>query len=275
MPTAGSPAPAGPTTGSQAPVASTTRSRARSFGRIAEAYAAHRPGYPDAAIDWALAPLGTGPVQVLDLGAGTGKLTASLTARPGLSVVAVEPDPEMLARLRLDVPAATALEGSAEAIPLPAAAVDAVLVGQAFHWFDEARAMPEIARVLRPGGVLAGLWNADDGDVEWVAGYHEVASRDRPVPGIPQSGDRPELPGHPAFGRGERARFGHRMRLTADGLIELLGTHSWALVSEPADREATYTRIRDYLATRAEVTGAPGGVFELPLQTAVLRTLRR
>ncbi|WP_239028830.1 class I SAM-dependent methyltransferase [Pseudonocardia acidicola] len=169
--------------------------RARSFGAVAAAYAAHRPGYPDAAIDWALDPLaGRAAPQLLDLGAGTGKLTASLVARPGTTVVAVEPDAEMLARLRIEVPGATVLEGSAETIPLPNASVDAVLCGQSFHWFDEARAMPEIARVLRPGGVLAALWNADDSDVDWVAGYHEVASRDLRCPGCRAAGTARSCP---------------------------------------------------------------------------------
>ncbi|MGH3616133.1 MAG: hypothetical protein ACRDRK_26780 [Pseudonocardia sp.] len=103
-------------------------------------------------------------------------------------------------------------------------------------------ALPEIARVLRPGGVLAGLWNAADDVVEWIAGYHEVASRDRPVPGVPRGGNRPELPPGPYFAPGELGSFRHAQRLTVDGLVAVLGTHSWALVSEPADRDATYER---------------------------------
>ncbi|WP_308190984.1 class I SAM-dependent methyltransferase [Pseudonocardia terrae] len=126
--------------------------RARSFGPSAEAYAAHRPGYPGPAVDWAL---GTVRGRVLDLAAGIGKLTASLVGRVR-EVVGVEPDPAMLARLRAELPDVEAHEGAAEQIPLPDASVDAVLVGQAIHWFDPGRAFPEIARVLRPGGVLAG-----------------------------------------------------------------------------------------------------------------------
>ncbi len=83
------------------------------------------------------------------------------------------------------------------------------------------------------------------------------------------------VPEHHCFGPSEHSTHANPVPTTIDGLLATVATHSWALVSEPADREATYTRIRDYLATRAEVTGAPGGVFELPLQTAVLRTLRR
>jgi len=107
-------------------------------------------------------------VRVADLGAGTGILTGAL-ARLGTDVIAVEPDQAMLAELRRQLPAVRAVEGSAEALPLPDHSVDAVLCGQALHWFDLDLALPEIARVLTPGGVLAGLWNVDDDRVGWVA----------------------------------------------------------------------------------------------------------
>src|ERR1700712_5111112 len=113
--------------------------RRLSFGSAAAAYAAHRPDYPDAAIEWSLAP--APGHDVLDLGAGTGKLTASLAGRPGAHVVAVEPDPEMLAQLRHALPDVDARAGSAEEIPLPDASVDAVLIGQAWHWMDPERAL--------------------------------------------------------------------------------------------------------------------------------------
>ena len=121
---------------------------------------------------WALEPA-PGP-RVLDLGAGTGKLTATLVAL-GADVIAVEPDPAMLAELRRALPAVRALPGSAEAIPLPDASVDAVLAGNAMHWFDMDVAGPEIARVLAPGGILAGLWNVMDDRVDWVAGLARVS----------------------------------------------------------------------------------------------------
>jgi SAM-dependent methyltransferase len=249
------------------------RRRARSFGAVAAAYASHRPGYPADAVDWALAPVADrATAHVLDLGAGTGKLAAALVGRVGTGVTAVDPDPAMLAELQLRVPGVDVVEGIAEVIPLPDGSVDAVLAGQALHWFDLDRALPEIVRVLRPGGVLAALWNADDREVEWVAGYHEAASRDRPVPGVPSGGDRPDLPPHPDLAASERAEFRHAQRLTVEGLLAVLGTHSWALLSTPADREATYARIRDYLATRPETSGA---VFDLPLVTTVLRAVRR
>ncbi|MZE71565.1 class I SAM-dependent methyltransferase, partial [Streptomyces sp. SID5789] len=139
---------------------------ASSFGAAAVEYAEHRPDYARAAVGWALAPA-PGP-RVLDLGAGTGKLTATLVAL-GAEVVAVEPDPAMLGELRRSLPDVRVLRGSAEAIPLPDASVDAVLAGNAMHWFDMAVAGPEIARVLAPDGILAGLWNLLDDRADWVA----------------------------------------------------------------------------------------------------------
>ena len=239
--------------------------RARSFGAVAAAYAEHRPGYSSAAVDWALAPA-PGP-DVLDLGAGTGKLTEGLVIRPGVHVTAVDPDPAMLAQLRLRLPGVDAREGAAEAIPLPDASVDAVLAGTALHWFDLDRALPEISRVLRPGGVLAGLWNGDDVTVDWVAGYHRVEEVHVHAPHV--GGDRAmPLPG---FTGREQASFPHLVPTTTDGLVARMGTQSWALVADPADRDAAVGAVRAYLASRPETSS---GVFDLPLRIEVLRAVR-
>ena len=122
--------------------------RSLSFGSAAAAYERGRPSYPPEAIDWLLP---AGALKVLDLGAGTGKLTTRLVER-GLDVVAVDPIPDMLERLRASLPDTLALEGTAEEIPLEDNSVDAVLVAQAWHWVDPQRAVPEIARVLRQIG---------------------------------------------------------------------------------------------------------------------------
>jgi SAM-dependent methyltransferase len=247
-----------------------TAPRARSFGTAAAAYAQHRPGYPAAALDWALEPLaGRRNLQLLDLAAGTGKLTQALLPRS--AVIAVEPDPAMLAELRARLPGVDAREGSAEEIPLPDGCVDAVLVGQAWHWFDPERALAEIARVLRPGGVLAAIWNGDDSSVEWVRGFHKVGRWNPTVVRAPD--EIPELPAHPAFtGPSGYAKFANPVRTTADGLVATLRTHSWALTAEPQDREAAFARLRAYLAERPETSA---GAFELPLITDVVRVLRR
>jgi SAM-dependent methyltransferase len=134
-------------------------SRASSFGRRATAYDRVRPEYSARAIDLAAARLGLGASSdVLDLGAGTGKLTRPLVQRFA-RVTAVEPDPAMRALLSQETDCYLALEGRAEAIPLADRSVDAVFVGQAFHWFDTGAALHEIARVLGPRGGLVLIWN--------------------------------------------------------------------------------------------------------------------
>jgi SAM-dependent methyltransferase len=140
------------------------RTRGRSFGRVAAEYARHRPTYPDAAVTWLV---GDPAATVLELGAGTGKLTQTLCAL-GHRVLASDPDGAMLAELRETAPDAVVLAATAEDIPLRASSVDVVIAGQAFHWFDADRAWPEIARVLRPGGTLALVWNSGDIRVPWV-----------------------------------------------------------------------------------------------------------
>src|SRR5581483_5347865 len=131
---------------------------ARSFDLAAEEYERTRPDYPDAVLE--LVPVGA-EATVLDLGAGTGKLTRVL-ARHYARVIAVEPLDGMRAILERVVPEAEALSGRAEQIPLPDSAVDGVFAGQAFHWFANDEAVAEIARVLRPGGALGVVWNAPD-----------------------------------------------------------------------------------------------------------------
>jgi SAM-dependent methyltransferase len=147
--------------------------RAGSFEHGAADYAASRPDYPDAAVDWAIP---AGARDVLDLAAGTGKLTASLVAR-GLDVVAVEPSDAMRAELTRLLPGVRAMAGTADATGLPDASVDAVTIAQAWHWFDPATASAEIARVLRPGGLVAVTvprWGPEK--VCWALSdaYHEV-----------------------------------------------------------------------------------------------------
>jgi SAM-dependent methyltransferase len=134
--------------------------RELSFDEVADEYERTRPGYPPALLD--KLPLDT-DAAVLDLGAGTGKLTRVLAERYR-DVTAVEPLANMRAMLERVVPGVTALAGSAERIPLDDGSVDGVFAAQAFHWFDKPVALREIARVLRPGGVVAIIWN--DGNDE-------------------------------------------------------------------------------------------------------------
>jgi SAM-dependent methyltransferase len=132
---------------------------ARGFDSAADVYERSRPGYPDDAVAWLAAQLGLRPGRTaLDLAAGTGKLSRAL-AGAGARVIAVDPSEPMLAKLRLALPDAETLSGTAESVPLPDASADAVAVAQAFHWFRHAEALAEIHRVLRPGGRLAIVWN--------------------------------------------------------------------------------------------------------------------
>ncbi|MFC3503582.1 class I SAM-dependent methyltransferase [Micromonospora krabiensis] len=247
-----------------------------SFGAAAAAYAEHRPDYAQAAVRWVL-DAAPGP-RVLDLGAGTGKLTATLVAL-GVDVVAVEPDPAMLSELRRTLPAVRAVPGSAEAIPLPDASVDAVLAGNALHWFDMPVAGPEIARVLAPGGILAGLWNVLDDRVDWIAGLERVSGSAAIGPRDTRGRWRAatadlHLPrtGTARFGSPEQAEFPHGQRRTADSLAATLATRAGMLVMPAPDREAALDRIRAFLATRSETAD---GEFTLPMLTGVLRVRRR
>lgn len=254
--------------------------RGSSFGAVAASYAEHRPGYPVEAVRWCVAPVGRdiGSLRVLDLGAGTGKLTAML-AELGSDVTAVEPDPAMLAELRRGLPSVRALAGSAERIPLPDASVDAVLCGQSLHWFDMSRALPEIARVLAPGGTLGALWNSDDDRVEWVAGLQESAAG-ATSPSLSRRRSEAAAFGTDQFGGGqsgpvlftptERAEFANSQLLTADTLVELIGTHSTILVMAPEERARVLAKVRAYLASRPETAG---GRFKLPMVTLVIRSV--
>ncbi|HVV12346.1 class I SAM-dependent methyltransferase [Amycolatopsis sp.] len=239
--------------------------RARSFGASADAYAEHRPDYPLPALRWGLPEKAE---HVLDLAAGTGKLSEGLLAL-GLRVTAVEPDPEMRAELTRRQPGVPALAGTAENIPLPDAEVDAVVVGQAFHWFDVEPALTEIARVTRPGGMVAALWNHDDISVPWVAEFGQRArtgvSRQWTVPGS-------DLFSHEAFENFERTRFPHVQRRTAESLVETVATHSHFLVISAEEREAKLAELRDFLAATPETAH---GEFELPLVTTVIRGVRK
>jgi len=249
---------------------------ASSFGAAAAAYAEHRPDYAQAAVRWALEPA-PGP-RVLDLGAGTGKLTSTLVAL-GFEVIAVEPDPAMLTELRGALPAVRALPGSAEAVPLPDASVDAVLAGHALHWFDMDVAGPEIARVLVPGGILAGLWNVIDNRVDWVAGLERVSGsaaigpRDTLSRWRAETADAhlPSIGVVAQFGSPEQADFPHAQRRTADSLVATIATRAGLLVMPEQEREATLVPIRAFLASRPE---AAHGEFTLPMLTGVLRVRR-
>jgi SAM-dependent methyltransferase len=244
------------------------QARGRSFGPAAERYDRIRPSYPIAALRWIL---GETPARVVDLGAGTGILSRQLIEL-GHEVIAVEPDIEMLHRLRSVSPGAFAVAGLAEAIPLRTASVDAVVAGQAYHWFDWPRANAEAARVLKPGGVFAAMWNDRDESVGWLASLSEIADdlANR------RAEEHRRLYANPDFGPGlqdaAQERFRHATRHTPDSLVELMKSRSYYLMSPPDRQTGIEAAIRELLATHPEL--AARTEFELPYVTVAYRARR-
>jgi SAM-dependent methyltransferase len=208
---------------------------AASFGRVADAYDRGRPPYPPAALRWLASGLSlTGESTVLDLAAGTGKLTAGLRPLVG-RVIAVEPVAEMRRVLEAAQPQVEVRAGTAEAIPLEAGAVDAVLVAAAFHWFSPEAALAEIHRVLRPGGGLGLLWNRPEWDAEaWYPDFAAVLDRARAAQGGPPNLYsaglwRAVLERSPLYGPVRRREFRHVHRVSRDEFLARVA--SWSVVA--------------------------------------------
>jgi SAM-dependent methyltransferase len=236
-----------------------------SFGVAAEHYDRVRPGYPSAAVAWAI---NADRARVLDLGAGTGLLTR-VVRDLGHDVTAVEPDPGMRAQLASGTPGVVIRDGSAEATGLPAAAMDAVLAGAAYHWFKPELAHPEIARVLRPGGAFAALWNDRDNQIGWVAEF------DRIIGGFYTNRRRREqqLNLGDRFGPVEAGEFRHSTSHTADSLIELIRSRSYYLVADDATRHRLIAAVRELTTEHPDLAGR--ATFELPYVTRVHRAVKR
>jgi SAM-dependent methyltransferase len=229
-----------------------------SFGQEAAAYERGRPSYPPDAIDWLLQKDAR---NVLDLGAGTGKLTVRLVER-GLDVIAVDPIPEMLEVLSRSLPDTPALLGSAEDIPLPDDSVDSVLVAQAWHWFDPARAIKEVARVLRPGGRLGLVWNTRDERLGWVKDLGRIVGHQED----PFS-RQVTLP--PPFTDVERHQVEWTSYLTPQALIDLVASRSYCITSPAAVRSKTLDQVRELLATHPALVNTTG--LALPYITVGVR----
>jgi SAM-dependent methyltransferase len=232
--------------------------RARSFGAAAEAYERARPGYPAAAVDWLLP---AGARTVLDLGAGTGKLTRALAQRD-LDVVAVEPLEEMRATLAWVLPEGRALEGTAEAIPLDDDSVDAITVAQAWHWVNPERATAEVARVLRPGGTLGLVWNRRDERVDWVARLGDVMG----------SGDADviEMDGveiGPPFGPTETFITDWERPMNDDLLVEMAASRSYVITATARRRHEILDGVRELVDADPHL----GTEFDLPYRTFCFR----
>ena len=243
-----------------------TAAHARSFGSAAAQYARARPGYPDDAVDF-LVPA---PARrVLDLGAGTGKFTASLVAR-GLDVVAVEPSTRMLAQLRAALPGVEAHEGGAEATGLPDACVDAVVVAQAWHWVDPQRAVPEVARVLRPGGTLGLVWNVRDDSVGWVRELWALAQLGLEGEQERQM-DAPERLAAP-FGPLERFETAHVHVTDRAGVLDLIASRSYVIVLPEQQRAQLLAAAADLLEHHPALRGREE--VAVPYRTLCARSRR-
>ena len=239
--------------------------RARSFDAVAADYDAARPTFPADALDWVLdRPLAADPLTVLDLGAGTGKL-AAVAAGLGHNVLAVDPSEQMLSYCARIDGVVTAV-GNAESIPVGDASVDAVIVGQAFHWFDPERAVPELARVLRPRGILGLLWNQYDVVVPWVRRFAAATGS-----GTLDGEETDVLLKSGLFGFIERTEFRHWQELDREGLRRLgLSTSGTAVLSDGARTEVLTTLDAIYNAS-----ARPPEPLRMPYITTCFRTQRR
>ncbi|MGV0834287.1 class I SAM-dependent methyltransferase [Mycolicibacterium thermoresistibile] len=234
------------------------RQRSLSFGAEAAAYERGRPSYPPEAIDWLLPPDAR---DVLDLGAGTGKLTTRLVER-GLDVTAVDPIPEMLELLSRSLPDTPALLGTAEDIPLPDNSVDAVLVAQAWHWFDLDRAVREVARVLRPGGRLGLVWNTRDERLGWVKELGRIIGDEHDPTGADVTLPEP-------FTDVQRHQVEWTNYLTPQALIDLVASRSYCITSPAQVRTRTLEQVRELLATHPALANNNG--LALPYITVCIR----
>jgi SAM-dependent methyltransferase len=241
---------------------------AQGFSRAAVAYDEGRPTYPADAVSRLARELRLGPGRVvLDLAAGTGKLTALLVGT-GADVLAVEPVAEMRSMLEHALPGVRAFPGTAEAIPLPAGSVDAVTVGQAFHWFRGGEALAEIHRLLRPGCGLGLIWNDRDTGVAWVGRLTELMEPHRgDTPGYRSVSWRDALDRSHLFGPLAHAETRHVHRLTPEGVVARVASVSFVAALPEIERERLLADVHDLLANDPETRGRD--VLGLPYRTDV------
>jgi ubiquinone/menaquinone biosynthesis C-methylase UbiE len=245
---------------------------AKAFDDAAEEYERGRPGYPEEAIERIARELDLGAESiVLDLAAGTGKLTRALTGRFA-EVIAVEPLAEMRAQLVRQVPGVEALDGSAETIPLDDASIDAIFVAQAFHWFDGRRALTEFKRVLRARGGLALLWNTtpwETRETPWFAAVDDLLEERRvDLDTLRRNASgrwREAFADEHDFGPLVEATFDNPQRSTREEFVDSLASRSYIAVLESAERAAVLAGL-EQLLDRADAP-VEGDQVSIPMRT--------
>jgi SAM-dependent methyltransferase len=223
------------------------------FSRAADAYERGRPDYPGEAVDYLAGVLSLRPGRVaLDLGAGTGKLT-KLLLPTGAKVIAVEPLEEMAQKIRSSLPEVDLYQGTAESIPLPAASVDAVLVAQAFHWFNGPRALKEIARVLKPAGKLALIWNVRDETIPWIKELTKLlAPYEATTPRYSHGKWKEAFDGAPFFGPLTQATFKNIQTGPREMLRDRMASISFIAALPEQAREVFLTSLSNLLDTHPD-----------------------
>lgn len=242
-----------------------------SFGAAAGAYESGRPDYPREAVDWMLAPVReTGrALRVADVGAGTGKLTRTVV-EAGAEVVAIDPDPAMLAALREHVRGVPTFVGTAERMPLPDHSLDAVLLGQAWHWVDSAAASAEAGRVLRAGGVLGLAWNIRDESDPWVARLTAALHGSHAEEMLAGDGAQVAYP----FDALEARTWTWTRSLTRAALLDMAASRSYVITAPDADRAAILAAVSALFDERLLTDATGAEVVDLPYVTRAFRSIR-
>jgi SAM-dependent methyltransferase len=233
--------------------------RAASFGATAPDYERGRTGYPDEAVSWLVA----GARRIVDLGAGTGKLSVALSGRNNHEVLALEPQHPMVLQLRLSAPGALSACSTAEAIPVRPRWAQAVTVAQAFHWFDQQRAVPEIRRILTPGGLLGLIWNVRDESVDWVAELTRLAGPEN------SAATRASLDKLPGFAPFEVRSWSTSQTLNRAALLAHIRSRSNVATLNESARARVLGEVVRLCDTHPALRGHEQ--FELPYETQAFR----